>query len=541
MMGYSEQLRKRMNDRPFMNRYETATGLRRSSLFEEEGDLNVGIALVDEGVSEHDFRMTPFETRVKSKEAFPLLFKGNPSKTGKAAERFCRELAAADCGRIIVVTDDRRFRNLILNGKDFGFYSMGNAERLPINMNPCRIPDGIDPQRWIDMLVSVWCRAYGVLERGKRTLADVLYGLYEQAGCFDADPGNGEIGRKSESVTMHKAYKTLETLRILRGSREDGFSAILERLSCFSRPYSSEYRLFSAETDFCDPNAVGTGSGIDALMRKRRTLVLETVGMEETFRRFVAGFIAHATNMICDADDSSAKPTFLFTDEDELLPSRWSRNIRPAVSSVKDDAPTEGYAAVASASGKGFRLPEAVFMLETASERPRYFTPADCGPEDFLLSEEDLHEKIVYGQALKEEGWNEARSDKEETPSAGSDLFRKIAEDAKMRLAVIDKETRSLCVKILLKTSAYGKKEALWANMPSSELIRTAKENMDDYVRENVRILEKMLANNAEKDERIRELCDETERLKKELRREENVDSPATESDAANRNAFEKP
>ena len=544
-MGYSEKLKAKLNDRTFMKEYETATGLRRSRMFDSEGDLNLGIILADEGTSEKDFRMTPFEMRVKSKEAFPLLFEGDRNKTGKAALRFCRELAAADCGRIIVVTDDRRFRSLILNGRDsFRFYSMGNAEKMPICMNPCRIPDGIDPQRWIDMLVSVWCRAYGVLERGKRMLDDVLYRLYEQAGCFDdaldASKRMFEIGKRSEQITFHKVYKELEFLRDsaagpgrrLGNDAADGYERLLERLSCFSRPYSTEYRLFSSETDFSDPKSVGTGSGIDALTGNGKTIVFETRGMEETFRKFVSGFIAHAVNMISDADDSSAKPTFLFTDEDAPAPSRWNRGVRPAISAEKAEGTAGGRETVVSASGEGFPLPENAFLIKLPSGRTECFTPADCEAGDFLLSEDDLYEKTLRRLADDEESRTEKRRDGEyegmpdETrpnvtygAEGGSDLFRKIAEDAKMKLAVLEKETRNLCVKMLLKTFTYDSDDVRWARLPASDLIRRASEALDGYAGENVRLLERMMALNAEKDETIAKLRNETERLADELRK----------------------
>lgn len=44
------------------------------------------------------------------------------------------------------------------------------------------MPHGVNPQVWIDGVIDIYCRAYGLLERGKQMIADVVYELYKENG-----------------------------------------------------------------------------------------------------------------------------------------------------------------------------------------------------------------------------------------------------------------------------------------------------------------------------------------------------------------------
>ena len=64
-----------------------------------------------------------------------------------------------------------------------------------------------------------------------------------------------------------------------------------ERLSCFNREFSIEYRLFSKEDDFKALNSVGLGYGVDELIGEDDITVFESYGLESTFANFIFGIL----------------------------------------------------------------------------------------------------------------------------------------------------------------------------------------------------------------------------------------------------------
>ena len=257
---------------------------------------------------------TQFDYRINIDELMHGLFTGQ-SRSGKtvAAMRFIRELANSRRTatgkrlRIVIMDPKQDWRGIarFVEPERFRFYSMGTPHFRPINLNPCKIPKGVEPQHWIDGIINIYCRAYGLLERGKQMLSDVFYKLYDDAGCFEpgdvtTDPAwAAELSRRSGQVTFHKIYKDMEAKSqalSTPGKRAgndtvDAYARLLERLSCFSRPYSIEYRLFSAENDFDDINSYGTGLAVDELIGADDVTVFESFGLESTFANFIFGIL----------------------------------------------------------------------------------------------------------------------------------------------------------------------------------------------------------------------------------------------------------
>lgn len=171
----------------------------------------------------------------------------------------------------------------------------GNPAFHPLHFNPCKIPYGVIPQIWVDVMIEIYCRAYGLLERGKQLMAETFYSLYEEQGVFAVygQPGwEKKVSELSANVTFTDAYKRMEqykkemddgTSSKGRGGNDtkDAYSRLLERLSAFSRPYSIERKLFG-ESD---------GMGIDELIGADDVTVLESKGLESTFRSFIFGVI----------------------------------------------------------------------------------------------------------------------------------------------------------------------------------------------------------------------------------------------------------
>ena len=294
------------------------------------GDIYMGTQLNAERYTFKNGYRTQFDYRINIDELMHGVFTG-ASRSGKtvAAMRFIRELANARRTatgkrlRIVIMDPKQDWRGIarFVEPERFRFYSMGNTHFRPINLNPCKIPYKVEPQHWIDGIINIYCRAYGLLERGKQMLSDVFYKLYTQAGVFPAKgqyfteeymnnkdnykfpevypDWDAEISKRSASVTFHKLYKDMDaTSQSLSGGQKragndtlDAYSRLLERLSCFNRPYSIEYRLFSAEEDFSDPNSKGTGYGVDELIGDDDITVFESFGLESTFANFIFGIL----------------------------------------------------------------------------------------------------------------------------------------------------------------------------------------------------------------------------------------------------------
>ena len=177
----------------------------------------------------------------------------------------------------------------------FNFYSLGNLNFHPIKLNPCKIPYGVWPQLWIDGLIDIYCRAYGLLERGKQMMAETIYALYKKAGVFDAcDKDNWMelVPELSKKVTFKAIYKHMESIKVsledpknpkgrAGNDTRDAYARLLDRLQAFDRDYSIESRLFASED----------GMGVDDLIGADDITVLESSGLESTFSNFIFGII----------------------------------------------------------------------------------------------------------------------------------------------------------------------------------------------------------------------------------------------------------
>ena len=268
------------------------------------GDIYMGTILSAERYSVKNGYNTGRDYRIDEAQLMHGYFTG-ASRSGKtvAAMRFVAELTKVrrkKTGkrlRIVCMDPKRDWRALarFVEPERFRFYSMGNPNFHPLHFNPCKIPRGVIPQTWVDVVIEIYCRAYGLLERGKQLMAETFYSLYQEAGVFDVygQPGwEDEVPRLSSVVTFAKAYERMNYYKISmedgtskkgRGGNDtkDAYSRLLERLSAFSRPFSVERRLFGEET----------GLGVDELIGEDDVTVLESKGLESTFKNFIFGVL----------------------------------------------------------------------------------------------------------------------------------------------------------------------------------------------------------------------------------------------------------
>jgi len=264
------------------------------------GEIYMGKVLSAERWTEEWGYATPFDYRVSSDEIMHGFFTGE-SRSGKtvAAMRFVAELAnkvrrkSGKRMRIVCMDPKQDWRGLarFVEPERFKFYSLGNPEFLPINLNLCKIPKNVYPQQWVDGLIEIYCRAYGLGERGKAILSETFFELYDKAGVFV--PNWREVASdRSQSITLPKIYqKMVETKRNLEGDNSkkgkigndvrDAYVRVLDRLQVFGRQFSIEAQLFGRDD----------GIGIDDLIGNDDVLVLESYGLETTFKNFVFGAI----------------------------------------------------------------------------------------------------------------------------------------------------------------------------------------------------------------------------------------------------------
>ena len=270
----------------------------------KKGDIYMGKILSGERWTMGDKYETIFEYRLDEGELMHGIFTGE-SRSGKtvAATRFVAELTKVRRSKTgkrlrIVALDpkqDWRVLGKFVEPERFHFYSLGNPEFLPINLNICKVPHNVNPQVWVDGIIEIFCRSYGLLERGKAILAETFYALYDEAGVFEDSPDWRDfVPERSATVTMTKVFHRMQKIKLaleentsvakrgrMGNEAMDCYTALLDRLQVFGRKFSIEARLFARED----------GIGIDELIGGDDVIVLESYGLETTFKNFIFGCI----------------------------------------------------------------------------------------------------------------------------------------------------------------------------------------------------------------------------------------------------------
>lgn len=267
-----------------------------------KGEIYMGHILSAETWNPEHGNEKPFEYRLPESELMHAIFTGE-SRSGKtvAATRFVAELTkvrrkSGKRLRIVAMDPKQDWRILakFVEPERFHFYSLGNKEFLPINLNICKVPHNVFPQVWIDGIIEIYCRCYGLAERGKAILAETFYELYTEAGVFeDSDNWRDFVPERSARVTLPKIYERMMQKKVelddplksgkgrIGNEARDAYTRVLDRMQVFGRTTSIETRLFGQDD----------GIGIDELIRDDDVTILESYGLETTFKNFVFGCI----------------------------------------------------------------------------------------------------------------------------------------------------------------------------------------------------------------------------------------------------------
>lgn len=269
-----------------------------------KGEIYMGTILNPERYTFKNGYNTQFDYRIDEAALMHGFFTG-ASRSGKtvAAMRFVAEaskIRRKKTGkrlRIVVLDPKKDWRSLarFVEPERFNFYSMGNPNFHPIKLNPWKVPNGVNPQMWVDGIIDIYCRAYGLLERGKQMIADVVYELYNKEGVFDAADEPDSAERVSE-LSANVNFKSIYNLMVQKKAElddpsnkkgragndtRDAYARLIERLSAFGREYSIEAKLYGSSD----------GLGVDDLIGADDITVFESKGLENTFKNFIFGVI----------------------------------------------------------------------------------------------------------------------------------------------------------------------------------------------------------------------------------------------------------
>lgn len=233
---------------------------------------------------------------------------------------------------IVILDSGNKWRSLLkyLNPEKIGFFSLNNIELNPVCLNPLKIPYGVNPQTWVENIIKVFSESYSLNTAEKQEFSKILYthymihGVFPQKGSVFTEEEkrqfadwDAELSKRSGLVTFLKVYRNCRyTIERPLSKRNDTnvqntVFKLHDLLSCFSRPYSTEYLLYSAQKDFSDSDEEGIGKDIAELLEEKEVIVLEGDHTDSPFVQFIYRLIQSIyEKKLCKAD----KETILVSD-----------------------------------------------------------------------------------------------------------------------------------------------------------------------------------------------------------------------------------
>lgn len=174
----------------------------------------------------------------------------------------------------------RQMASMIDKGK-FKFYSVGNPNFHPLKMNLLRVPVGVVPYNYYNLVVEHFCSAYGLMDRAVAQISEVLYKLYEENGVFENSTDPHWANERSKDITLEDVYNKIEAkLRDAEQRRNthdaEALQTYLTRLEMYHLKYSNEYIMF------CNRG----GASADILLGEDDFTVVESNGLSNASQRF---------------------------------------------------------------------------------------------------------------------------------------------------------------------------------------------------------------------------------------------------------------
>lgn len=278
-----------------------------------KGEIYIGKVLSGERWVKGDGYKTKFDYRIDGSQNMHHMFFTGESRSGKTvmATRFIVETALKTKRhgkkmRIIVMDPKQDWRVLskFIETDRFRFYSLGDPELLPIKINLLRVPKNVRPQVYADGIIENFQRAYVLGEKVKPILRDAIYKAYDEAGVFSKD-WRENANDLSKDVSFSSVYRRIKRkMEDLKASRAtpsilEAYERLLDRLDMFAKEYTVEYQMFG--------QGGSDAMSIDEILGKDDVIVLESYGLDNTFKSFVFGTITAAIWFYCYSHEGGFK------------------------------------------------------------------------------------------------------------------------------------------------------------------------------------------------------------------------------------------
>lgn len=277
------------------------------------GEIYLGKILSGERWVKSDGYKTKFDYRVDGSNNMHHSFFTGESRSGKTvcATRFVVETALKTKRfdkrmRIIVLDPKRDWRVLskFVEADRFRFYSLGDPELMPIKFNLLKIPYNVRPQLYADTVIECFCKAYQLGEKVKPIIRDAIYSSYESAGCFNSNwrETAPELSKKVFFKDIYVKIKMkMNDLKAARATPSilEAYERLLDRLDFFQKDYTIECQLFGQGGD--------EAKGIDDILGDDDVVVIESAGLDTTFKTFVFSTITGGIWNYCSSFEEGFK------------------------------------------------------------------------------------------------------------------------------------------------------------------------------------------------------------------------------------------
>lgn len=227
----------------------------------------------------------------------------------------------------------------------FRLYSLEEVNSNSLHFNPCKLPKGVTPGQWAEIIAGAFVQAYELPEMCESIMFETLIDLYEKSSPFEdftADADGKSISEASSSVCLQEVFLRLaDSYRMAshkldrQNARLDAICRLLEHLSSFDKVNYPECRLCNNRN----------GLGVDDFLQNDEVIILETKKMGSPLINFITnvfafGVYTHAK--ACRQGNLEDCDTVMVIENAEFVFPSESKNHSPILDEMKLDAPKYG-------------------------------------------------------------------------------------------------------------------------------------------------------------------------------------------------------